>query len=198
MLVVSGRGSFGACFLSRALRRSWSIARRPVQESSAKNRGSAFASWLVGAGADLAGYKGAGKAAEATLGWLADLIHTEDTVEKLHAELTEALGSQKKRFLIVIDDIDRLSPDEALLIFRLVKSVGRLPNVIYLLVFDRELAEAIVSERFPSERGRTTSKKSFRLASIFRSRKRPTSIRNCCARLMRYAALLLKSSSHTL
>jgi predicted KAP-like P-loop ATPase len=106
---------------------------------------------VVGAGADLAGYKGAGKAAEATLGWLADLIHTEDTVEKLHAELTEALGSQKKRFLIVIDDIDRLSPDEALLIFRLVKSVGRLPNVIYLLVFDRGLAEAIVSERFPSE-----------------------------------------------
>ncbi|BBC02704.1 MULTISPECIES: KAP family P-loop NTPase fold protein [Bradyrhizobium] len=106
---------------------------------------------LVGAAADLAGYKGAGKAAEAGLAWLADLIHTEDTVEKLHAELTAALGAQKKRFLIVIDDIDRLSPDEALLIFRLVKSVGRLPNVIYLLVFDRELAEGIVSERFPSE-----------------------------------------------
>lgn len=106
---------------------------------------------VVGAGADIAGYKGAGKAAEAALGWLAGLIHAEDTVEKLHAELTAALSSQKKRFLFVIDDIDRLSPDEALLIFRLVKSVGRLPNVIYLLVFDRELAEAIVSERFPSE-----------------------------------------------
>jgi predicted KAP-like P-loop ATPase len=38
-----------------------------------------------------------------------------------------------------------------LLIFRLVKSIGRLPNVIYLLVFDRNLAEAIVSERYPSE-----------------------------------------------
>ncbi len=106
---------------------------------------------VVGAGADLAGYKGAGKAAEATLHWLADLIHTEDTVEKLHAELTAALKTQKKRFLIVIDDIDRLSPDEALLIFRLIKSVGRLPNIVYLLVFDRALAEAIVAERFPSE-----------------------------------------------
>src|ERR1700761_1114439 len=69
---------------------------------------------VVGAGADLAGYKGVGKAAEATLGLLADLIHTEETIEKLHAELTAALGNQKKRFLIVIDDIDRLSPDEAL------------------------------------------------------------------------------------
>jgi predicted KAP-like P-loop ATPase len=71
--------------------------------------------------------------------------------EKLHAELTRVLYEQKKRFLIVIDDIDRLAPEEALLMFRLVKSIGRLPNVIYLLVFDRHLAEAIVAERYPSE-----------------------------------------------
>ncbi|HEX7929846.1 MAG TPA: P-loop NTPase fold protein, partial [Sphingomicrobium sp.] len=31
------------------------------------------------------------------------------------------------------------------------KSVGRLPNVIYLLAFDRALAERAVAERFPSE-----------------------------------------------
>ena len=48
-------------------------------------------------------------------------------------------------------DIDRLTPNEAILIFRLVKSVGRLPNVMYLLVFDRELAEKAVAEVYPSE-----------------------------------------------
>ena len=85
------------------------------------------------------------------MGWLSGLIQQEETVEKLHAELSKALSDQKKRFLIVIDDIDRLSPDEALLIFRLVKSVGRLPNVIYLLVYDRDLAESIIAERYPSE-----------------------------------------------
>jgi predicted KAP-like P-loop ATPase len=106
---------------------------------------------VVSSGADLAGAGGLGSVAAGTMSWLSDLIHAEDTVEKLHAELTTVLGEQKKRFLIVIDDIDRLSPDEALLIFRLVKSIGRLPNVIYLLVFDRNLAEAIVSERYPSE-----------------------------------------------
>ncbi|WP_139372858.1 KAP family P-loop NTPase fold protein [Nitrobacter vulgaris] len=106
---------------------------------------------IVSAGADLAGAGGVGSVAAGTMSWLADMIHTEDTVEKLHADLTKVLKEQKKRFLIVIDDIDRLSPDEALLIFRLVKSIGRLPNVIYLLVFDRHLAEAIVSERYPSE-----------------------------------------------
>jgi predicted KAP-like P-loop ATPase len=107
---------------------------------------------IVSAGADMAGATaGVGSIAAGTMNWLSDLIHAEDTVEKLHAELTRVLGGQDRRFLIVIDDIDRLSPDEALLIFRLVKSIGRLPNVVYLLVFDRHLAEAIVSERYPSE-----------------------------------------------
>ncbi|MEP4036315.1 P-loop NTPase fold protein [Pseudophaeobacter sp.] len=53
--------------------------------------------------------------------------------------------------MIVIDDIDRLAPDEALLMFRLVKSVGRLPNVMYLMAYDRAIAERVVAERYPSE-----------------------------------------------
>ncbi len=73
------------------------------------------------------------------------------TVEKTFLELAKILEEEDRRFLIIIDDIDRLSPDEALAIFRLVKSVGRLPNVMYLLVFDRELAEKAVKERYPSE-----------------------------------------------
>jgi KAP family P-loop domain len=42
-------------------------------------------------------------------------------------------------------------PDEALAVFRLVKSVGQLQNILYVLVFDRVLAEKVVSEHFPSE-----------------------------------------------
>ena len=83
--------------------------------------------------------------------FLSGLIHQDETVETLYAEISKALVEKQKRFLIVIDDIDRLSPEEALLIFRLVKSVGRLPNVIYLLVYDRDLAESIIAERYPSE-----------------------------------------------
>lgn len=78
-------------------------------------------------------------------------LSEKESVEKLFEDLTAALRKQKKRFLVVIDDIDRLAPDEALLMFKLVKSVGRLPNVIYLLAFDRELAEKAVKERYPSE-----------------------------------------------
>jgi len=106
---------------------------------------------LVGKVAEAAGAVIAGGVAEKGMEWVAGLIKQDESVEALHAELSKALLEQKKRFLIVIDDIDRLSPDEALLIFRLVKSVGRLPNVMYLLVYDRPLAERIVSERYPSE-----------------------------------------------
>jgi predicted KAP-like P-loop ATPase len=73
------------------------------------------------------------------------------SLERSFRDLSKTLADQSRRFLIIIDDIDRLAPDEALAIFRLVKSVGRLPNVMYLLVFDRSLADAMVKERYPSE-----------------------------------------------
>lgn len=105
----------------------------------------------LGGAADAVGAGGLGAATGGVMKWLGDLIEQDEGVEKLHGEISKVLSEQKKRFLVIIDDIDRLSPDEALLIFRLVKSVGRLPNVMYLLVYDRQLAEKIVSERYPSE-----------------------------------------------
>jgi len=100
---------------------------------------------------DVTGAVGAGAVTSGAMEWISGLMHQEETVEKLHADLSKALADQNKRFLIVIDDIDRLSPDEALLIFRLVKSIGNLPNVLYLLAYDRRLAEDIIAKRFPSE-----------------------------------------------
>jgi predicted KAP-like P-loop ATPase len=54
----------------------------------------------------------------------------QEPLEKKFRKLSNLLQEQTKRFLIIIDDIDRLNPEEALAIFRLVKSVGRLPNVM--------------------------------------------------------------------
>ena len=91
---------------------------------------------------------GVGKAASA-IG--KPFVRQEETVEMLHKEIFHALRKGSSRYLIIIDDIDRLSPYEAILIFRLVKSVGGLPNVMYLLAYDRQLAEKIVADRYPSE-----------------------------------------------
>ncbi len=79
-------------------------------------------------------------------------ITTKDKpLDALFKELEDLLKANNKRILVVIDDLDRLSPDEALAMFRLVKSVGRLPNVIYLLAYDKELSEKIVTEKYPAE-----------------------------------------------
>lgn len=105
---------------------------------------------FVGAAINLAA-PGAGGATSSGMNLLADLIKQERNIESSHSEVSEALNQSDKRYLIVIDDIDRLSPEEALLIFRLVKSVGRLPKVMYLLAYDRAIADNIVSQRYPSE-----------------------------------------------
>lgn len=86
---------------------------------------------------------GLGEVISGATGVFGKLAANDTTVEEQHAKISKALQAQTKRFLVVVDDIDRLNPDDALTLFRLVKSVGRLPNVIYLLAFDRKIAERI-------------------------------------------------------
>ena len=92
-----------------------------------------------------------GSLASGTMDFAKRFFSDSDPIEKVFKELSDALENQSKGFLVIIDDIDRLTPQEALAIFRLVKTVGRLPRVMYLLVFDRELAEKAVTETYPSE-----------------------------------------------
>ncbi|ROP44270.1 P-loop NTPase fold protein [Streptomyces sp. PanSC9] len=48
----------------------------------------------------------------------------------------EALRIAGHPVLVVMDDLDRLTPEELLVVFKLVRLVGHLPNVYYLLSFD--------------------------------------------------------------
>jgi predicted KAP-like P-loop ATPase len=97
------------------------------------------------------GLPGAGKAVEGVTQALDALLPNEDDIEAQQRKVSELLTKADCRFLVIIDDIDRLAPDDAIEVFKLVKSVGQLSNVIYILAFDRELAERVVSDRFPSE-----------------------------------------------
>lgn len=92
-----------------------------------------------------------GGIAEAAAQIAGKLLTDPESLEKVMGDLSEALAAGEKRYLVIVDDIDRLTPEEALQVFKLIKSVGRLPNVMYLLVFDRQLADAAVNDRYPSE-----------------------------------------------
>lgn len=61
-----------------------------------------------------------------------DILGQKEYVIKL-------LKQQKRRILVVIDDIDRLSNEQIRQVFQMVSSVAKFPNTIYLLVFDKEI-----------------------------------------------------------
>jgi predicted KAP-like P-loop ATPase len=91
-----------------------------------------------------------GTAAIAAIDVGMEWLNAKRPIEEEFERLAEVLREQEKRFLVIIDDIDRLDPEDAILVFRLVKSVGRLPNVIYLLAFHREIADRHLRRRFDS------------------------------------------------
>lgn len=106
---------------------------------------------VIGQAINIGTSTGLGNLFSNTLDFAKYYFHDDESIDAMFDELSNALEDQEKRFLIIIDDIDRLAPDESLLIFKLIKSVGRLPNIVYLLAFDRELAEKLVKEKYPSE-----------------------------------------------
>lgn len=63
------------------------------------------------------------------------------TLDDRKGELVEALQEFDGRIVVFLDDLDRLTDDEIREIVRLVKLVGDLPNVAYLLSFDRARVE---------------------------------------------------------
>lgn len=62
--------------------------------------------------------------------------------EKLESKLVEA----NKKIIIIIDDIDRLTNSQIRDIFQLVKQVADFPNVIYVLLMDRDIVRSALKE----------------------------------------------------
>ncbi|MFE4825093.1 P-loop NTPase fold protein [Streptomyces sp. NPDC056704] len=59
---------------------------------------------------------------------------TSASAAKRKAE--QALRKAGRPLLVVMDDLDRLTPEELLVVFKLVRLVGHLPGVYYLISFD--------------------------------------------------------------
>lgn len=63
------------------------------------------------------------------------------TLPEIKKDLTEPLRKLKKPALVVIDDVDRLSAEEIKLLFQLIKANADFPNLVYLLLFQRDVVE---------------------------------------------------------
>lgn len=62
-----------------------------------------------------------------------------NSIESQKNKIISALKEQNQKFLIIIDDIDRLTNLQIRDIFQLVNNLAGFPNMIYLLSFDREV-----------------------------------------------------------
>lgn len=87
-----------------------------------------------------------------------EVLNQDKSIEQLFQDLCDKLEKSDKRYLIVIDDIDRLSSKEILAVFRILRSIGQLPNVVYLLAFERGLVERAIELDYPSDGGRYLEK----------------------------------------
>jgi predicted KAP-like P-loop ATPase len=63
------------------------------------------------------------------------------SLPEIKKDLTEVLQKLKKPVLVVIDDVDRLSAEEIKFLFQLVKANADFPNLVYLLLFQRDVVE---------------------------------------------------------
>ncbi|MFI9159031.1 P-loop NTPase fold protein [Kitasatospora aureofaciens] len=69
---------------------------------------------------------------------VSERISGDTSPSKAKQIAAEALREANHPILVVMDDLDRLTPQELLVVFKLVRLVGNLPNVYYLISFDEQ------------------------------------------------------------
>ena len=73
----------------------------------------------------------------------------KQSLPEIKNELVELMQDLNKPFLVVMDDVDRLSSDEIKLLFQLVKANADFPNMVYLLLFQRNIVENSIEDFAP-------------------------------------------------
>lgn len=96
--------------------------------------------WLVPAGGNLATLlskflKDAGAQAKIA----SEAKPEQQSLSRLRADVVESIRSIKRTVLVTIDDVDRLTTAETAILFQLLKANANFPNVVYLILCDREV-----------------------------------------------------------
>lgn len=63
----------------------------------------------------------------------------QKTTTKLRAEIAKQLVNLDLKFIVVMDDLDRLEPSQIAEVFRLVRAVADLPRFTHILCYDRKI-----------------------------------------------------------
>ncbi|MGD0614234.1 MAG: P-loop NTPase fold protein, partial [Verrucomicrobiota bacterium] len=71
--------------------------------------------------------------------------------EEMRASLNNYVSKKKKLLLIVIDDIDRLSPEEIRLVFQMIRVNADFPGLVFLLLYDESFVVRALSKYFKKD-----------------------------------------------
>jgi hypothetical protein len=99
--------------------------------------------------ANVAGYfipggQSVGKAIGAFANTAEQLMPSGPTPSELKQKIVHKIQELNVGFVVILDDLDRLEPEQAVEVVRLVRSVADFPRVAYLMCYDREiLAQAL-------------------------------------------------------
>lgn len=149
--LIAGRAELASALISDIARASGEKLGDEVRQAFASllQRLSEFAP-LAGAGVDVASGGAFGGLFSAALDLSNNLsarLSQGPTLDDVRERLRLTLARlENRKLLIVIDDLDRLTPREAVEMVSLIKSLGDLPNVIYLLSYDEKKLSALITE----------------------------------------------------
>ena len=71
---------------------------------------------------------------------------SRQSIDSKKEALTNDFQKIDNKIIIIIDDVDRLNKSEIRKIFQLTKAFGNLPNIIYIVAFDRKIVSQALSD----------------------------------------------------
>lgn len=82
------------------------------------------------------------------IGQVVDFFAEGDSVGEIKNEIEKILFKSKRKILVVIDDVDRLMPDQIMEVFQTISLIADFSNIIYVLAFDKKIVIDSISNFF--------------------------------------------------
>lgn len=78
---------------------------------------------------------------------VATFLNDDDKeASEIKEEVEDKLAKQQQRIVVTIDDIDRLPVEDIMQLFRIFKAIPNFNNVVYVLVFDKEVVMKTITD----------------------------------------------------
>jgi hypothetical protein len=85
--------------------------------------------------------------------WLNNFLKRRESIESQLKNLREALTEADSKYFIFIDDLDRLKAEEIYAVLRLIRDTFELPNLCYIVAFDKDYVIEELKKEISSSEG---------------------------------------------